>query len=107
MQTIGMHSESIADIIQLEKRKQVELKPEPVKIEEVVSQPKERSQFKHFEKYLHPAFICKSAVCKHEHGCFENCLRKAFKTFIYGFGSLMLLKVLSLASNPARLMRAL
>ena len=43
MQTIGMHSESIADIIQLESRKKIELKPMPEKIEEEVIQPKKRS----------------------------------------------------------------
>jgi len=49
----------------------------------------------------------KSAVCKHEQGCFENCIRKAFKTFVYGFGMMMVIKVLGLASSPKKLLKVL
>jgi hypothetical protein len=79
------------------------------KLQKLIDKKKEpkKSVLRNFEKFLHPALLCKSSICKHAHGCFENCIRKAFKTFIYGFGTLLLLKILSMASNPAKLLKAL
>ena len=43
--------------------------------------------------HLLPAkLLDKTAVCKHEHGCFENIVRKALWTFIVGYIISILLK---------------
>ena len=104
MQTLGIHSDSLSNIIQVEQ----DLAEKQEKLEKLNKRTLEkRSMLKKFEKYLHPAFFGKSPVCKHQFGCFENCIRKAFKTFIYGFGFLILIKTLSLLSKPSKLIGAL
>ena len=44
-------------------------------------------------KHLLPEILLdKTTICKHEHGCFENVVRKALWTFIVGFVISVLLK---------------
>jgi hypothetical protein len=100
MQTIGLHSDSINDFIQNEDQRVERL----AKLEQIKNKhqlEKQRSILRRIEQYLHPSFLAKSSVCKHEQGCFENGIRKAFKTFIYGFGLMMIFKVLSMARKPS------
>lgn len=106
MQTIGLHSDSIVDIIQNEEQIAERLaKLEALKNKHQLE--KQRSVLRKIEKYLHPALLARSQVCKHEQGCFENGIRKALKTFIYGFSLMMLIKILSLSSKPTKLLKAL
>jgi hypothetical protein len=66
-----------------------------------------RSIFKRIDFMLPQWVLERSHVCKHDQGCVENCIRKALRTFVYGFGLMMLLKVLSQASKPSNLVKSL
>jgi len=52
------------------------------------------SYYRVLKRFLHPAFFEKSAVCKHEFSCFENCIRLTLKKFVFGFAAMMLLKII-------------
>jgi hypothetical protein len=56
---------------------------------------------------LPESLLAKSAICKHPHGCLENGVRKAAKTFFYSFGVVFIIKLLSLAAKPAKILKAL
>jgi hypothetical protein len=67
----------------------------------------ELSYYRVFKKFLHPAFFEKSAVCKHEFGCLENCMRKMLKKFALGFGTMMLFKIIARIGKPKELLKLL
>ena len=58
--------------------------------------------------FLNPCLLSKSSVCKHEHGCFENVMRRALKTFVYGFSVQFLLQnIFGMIVKPVKQMRLL
>mgnify|MGYP000857994519 CR=1 FL=1 len=62
----------------------------------------------HLISHLLPeALLNKTHVCKHDHGCFENVVRKALKNFLIGFMLQVLLKNLMLVPKPAKLLKSL
>jgi len=56
---------------------------------------------------LPQALLSKSEVCKHEHSCFENTIRKALKNFLVGFFIQFMLKNIMLLAKPAKMIRNL
>ena len=48
--------------------------------------PKTKSIFRKVDVFMSPALLSKTAACKHDHGCFENVIRRAFRNFLIGFG---------------------
>lgn len=48
--------------------------------------PMKKSILRKMEIFLNPALLSKTSVCKHDHGCFENVMRRALKNFLIGFG---------------------
>ena len=66
---------------------------------------KRHSILQEYEKYLPRALLARSPICKHELGCFENGLRRSLKTFMEGFGALLMLKLVGLASKPSTLIK--
>ena len=56
---------------------------------------------------LPQCLLDKTGVCQHEHGCFENIVRKALKNFLVGFCIQMILKNLLLIAKPAKLLKNL
>ena len=59
-------------------------------------------------KHLLPeALLMKSDVCQHEHGCFENTIRKCSKNFAIGFGMQLAFKNLVLLAKPAKILKNL
>ena len=65
----------------------------------------EKSLLQEYKNYLPEALLARSPICKHEMGCFENGVRRSLKTFMEGFGALLLLKLLGLASKPSTLVK--
>ena len=59
------------------------------------------------EIFLNPALLSKTSVCQHDHGCFENVMRRALKNFLIGFGIQLLLKNITMIAKPAKLMQRL
>lgn len=55
---------------------------------------------------VHPCLLKKSPVCRHQNGCFENATRRALKTFVLSFGSIVMLNILMLSTKPAKLLKA-
>ena len=66
-----------------------------------------RSILRKISHLLPEVLLKKTCVCQHDHGCFENVVRKAFKNFLIGFGLQMLLKNILLIAKPAKLMKNL
>ena len=57
---------------------------------------------------LHEKLLDKTSACKHEHGCFENIVRKALWTFIVGYIISILLKNAGLLlASPRQFLKAL
>ena len=106
MQTIGLHSDSINEIIQ----KKTLVDERAAKLDQLNHKhqlEKQRSIFRRIEKYLAPWLLDKSAVCRHDQGCLENGIRRWLRTFMNAFGLIMLIKVLSMGSKPQRMIKAL
>jgi hypothetical protein len=65
MQTLGLHSDSINEIIQSNSQ----VAERAAKLEQINHKhqlEKQRSILRKVEKYLHAAFLARSPVCKHE-----------------------------------------
>ena len=59
-------------------------------------------------KHLLPELLLnKTEVCKHEHGCFENTIRHAFKRFCLGYGLQFVLKNILLLAKPSKMLKNL
>ena len=63
--------------------------------------------FRVFKRLLHPAFFEKAAICKHQFGCFENCIRHIIKKFAFGIGIMMMFKIIARIGNPRALLKLL
>ena len=74
---------------------------------DVNGKPSKKSILRKVDIFVDPRILSKSSVCKHDHGCFENVMRGALKTFVYGFGIQLLLQNLGMIAKPAKLMRRL
>ena len=82
----------------------------PVVVDQETLQEEDLQEQQIYRKILrniHPALLKKSPVCKHPNGCFENCTRRALKTFVLSFGTIVMLKILMLGTKPAKLLKAL
>ena len=69
---------------------------------------KKRSILRKISHLLPASFLDKTAVCKHDHGCFENVVRKALYTFTVGFLVQAVIRNAGLILiNPVRFLRIL
>lgn len=82
-------------------------KPVALYTERVVKAKKQQSILRKIRYLLPKVLLDKSSVCKHDHGCFENIIRKAFANFLIGFGIQMIIKNLLLIAKPAKLLKNL
>ena len=77
-------------------------------VQEEEAKPKMvKSIFGRYEKMLPEWMRCKTNVCQHHHGCFENIVKDNLKNFLVGFAIQTLLKNISLIANPGKLIRNL
>lgn len=57
----------------------------PMPLYKDMFQKKKRSILRKINHLLPACLLDKTVVCKHDHGCFENVVRKALYTFTVGF----------------------
>lgn len=66
-----------------------------------------KSKLRKVEHLLPKFLLDKTAVCKHQHGCFENVIKDALHNFLFGLGLTMLLRHIGLIASPQKLIRSL
>ena len=66
-----------------------------------------RSILRKIRHLMPEALLSQTDQCKHDHGCFENVVRVAFKRFLIGFCLQMFIKNIAMIFKPAKLLRNL
>lgn len=72
-----------------------------------MKKPKTKSIFRKIDVFINPTLLSKTVACKHDHGCFENVMRRALRNFLIGFSIQMLLKNIANIVKPAKLVKRL
>ncbi len=74
---------------------------------ETTKKKQKQSILRNINHLLPQSLLTKTEICQHEHGCFENVVRKALKNFMIGFALQIIFKNLMLIGKPAKLLKKL